>query len=101
VPEWDGVHSKAEDIALHQDCNVFVSESDGGHKFEISLGNSRQAYLVCMEGSLGVNGQMLKKRDAMELVSSGGSDLPLSLRAGEAGAHFMLIEMQRDAMPRF
>lgn len=37
-------------IKLHQDANVFVSESDAGKSFELQLGGSRQAYLLCIEG---------------------------------------------------
>lgn len=52
--------------------------------------------MVCIEGDMEVNGVSLKTRDAAELVPpSAGETLPLSLQAGQAGAHFMLIEMER------
>lgn len=54
-----------------------------------------------MEGSLKVNGKEISKRDAMEMVSPDGADLPVSLQAGDRGSHFLLIEMQQDSTPKF
>ena len=51
VPVWENVHAPPGPISLHQDCNVFVSESDAGQSFELALGKGRQAYLLCIEGA--------------------------------------------------
>lgn len=48
-PAWPQVHSTTA-ITLHQDANVFVSESDAGVSFDLQLAPNRQAYLVCAEG---------------------------------------------------
>ncbi len=48
-PAWAAAPST---IHLHQDANVYVSESDAGQAFDLSLGQDRQAYLVCAEGEL-------------------------------------------------
>ena len=92
-----------------QDANVFVSESDAGVRHELVLAPGRQAYLVCIEGSLSVvaagGGQaggeaeaLLGERDAAELVAAQpGKPLHVSLTAqGTGGAHLMLIEMKLE-----
>lgn len=78
-----------------QDANVFVSEADAGVSQEISLRQDRQAYLVCIEGSLAVNDEKLSARDAIEIVAEENCSFPVKLTAGEKGAHFLLMEMQR------
>lgn len=71
----------------------FVSENDGGEQFNLQLGPSRQAYLVCIEGSLEINGESLHQRDGAEVTGSIDSCTDLSLACGPEGAHFMLLEM--------
>lgn len=51
-PAWPRVSSKGV-IQLHQDGNVFVSESDAGQEYELQLAARRQAYILCMEGGGG------------------------------------------------
>lgn len=92
APAWPGLHSR-EAIRLNQDANVAVSESDAGQQFELQLGPSRQAYLLCMEGALTANGQELAERDAAEVVGDASSPTRVDLRALDAGSHFMVIEM--------
>lgn len=80
-----------------QDTTVFVSENDPGVEHRVALGSKRQGYLVCIEGDLGVeaNGNEavhLDTREAVEIRAE-GQELPLALKAGSGGAHFMLIEM--------
>ena len=82
-------------LPLMQDANVIVSENDAGIEHSIDLGPGRQAYMVCIEGSLDVNEVQLSQRDAVELVASTSNPLPLTLRSGAGGSHFMLIEMQQ------
>lgn len=128
------------------DANVFVSENDAGFGHEIVLGAGRQAYLVCIEGSMAVGDSaagacafilheavlllpactlawvppaalsslpptcqhvplppdlaclaetQLAMRDAAELVADKNKPAYLSLKAGDKGSHFMLIEMQQ------
>ncbi|KAL4860075.1 putative quercetin 2 [Chlorella vulgaris] len=97
VPQWSGIQP-GQCIKLHQDVNVFVSESDPAVQHDITLAAGRQAYLVCIEGSLAVGTSdsetKLSMRDAAELVAD-KKPLYLSLTAGEQGAHFMLIEMKQ------
>lgn len=48
---WENVKCPPGPISLHQDCNVYVSESDPNTSFELALGKGRQAYLLCIEGA--------------------------------------------------
>lgn len=43
-----------------------------------------------------VNGTPMEEQDGMQLLGSNGEALRLEIKAGEKGAHFMLIEMARD-----
>lgn len=52
APVWENINPSPEPITLHQDCTVFVSESDPEKSFEIALAKGRQAYLLCIEGVL-------------------------------------------------
>lgn len=78
-----------------QDANVFVSETDPGTSQNISLNHSRQAYLVCIEGDLAINGVKLSMRDAIEIVAEDNSQFPVKLTAGDTGSHFLIIEMKK------
>eukprot|EP01025_Chloroclados_australasicus_P003640 TRINITY_DN10867_c0_g1_i1.p1 TRINITY_DN10867_c0_g1~~TRINITY_DN10867_c0_g1_i1.p1 ORF type:complete len:302 (-),score=11.78 TRINITY_DN10867_c0_g1_i1:223-1128(-) len=92
TPAWNNINS-TQSIKLHQDANVFVSECDGGFQHKIDLGAKRQAYMVCIEGDVEVNGNKLNTRDAMEIVAEDNGDFPLTITAGQDGTHFMIIEM--------
>ena len=79
-----------------QDAHIFVSENDGGVEHHIALAPGRQAYLVCIEGSLNLSHIALRTRDAVEIVNKSDSDqFPLTLKSGADGSHFLVIEMKR------
>lgn len=83
-------------IPIHQDANIFVSEMDPGFQQEFTLEKGRQAYLVCIEGGLSVNGTTMEERDALEAVTPKTDALPLKLEAdAQKGAHFLMIEMAK------
>lgn len=92
-PAWPAVTTPPEPTRLHQDCNVYVSELVGGQALDISLAAGRQAYLLCIDGSVRTNDTVLAMRDAAELRAADAA-LPLTLAAAaDGGAHLMLIEM--------
>lgn len=93
-PAWPGA-SQASPIQLHQDSNVFVSESDAGQRFELQLGAARQVYAICIEGAMDVNGTKMGARDAAAITGDDAAATPLTVSALEGGAHFMLIEMKK------
>lgn len=49
--------------------------------------------LVCVAGDMSVNGNQMEARDAAELTAP-TRPLPLALKMGQQGGHFMLIEMK-------
>ncbi|KAG2483008.1 hypothetical protein HYH03_018088 [Edaphochlamys debaryana] len=94
-PQWAGSHCP-DTVKVNQDAHVYVSEADAGTTYDLSLGAGRRAYLACIEGDLTVNGVALATRDGARLrgaEGAGGAPAPLTLTAGDKGAHFMLIEM--------
>jgi redox-sensitive bicupin YhaK (pirin superfamily) len=54
-------------LCIRQDANIFVSEADPGGRQVFTLERVRQAYLVCIEGCLSVNGVVMEQRDALEV----------------------------------
>lgn len=93
APKWEGLVTR-DDVALHQDANVVVCESDAGREYSLSLGPARQAYVLCMEGGLQVNGQTLSMRDAARVMGDGNETTALDVAALGDGAHFMVVEMK-------
>jgi hypothetical protein len=53
--------------------------------------------VVCPAGSLLVNDDLtLSTRDAAEVTGAGDSSTQLNLKAGGEGAHFLVIEMEKQ-----
>ncbi|GLI67664.1 hypothetical protein VaNZ11_011917 [Volvox africanus] len=97
APAWPNT-AKLHSIRLHQDANVFVSESDPLTRFELSFGPSRQAYIICIEGGLQVDEVQLDTRDGARITGRSDSDSsPFVLQAGPSGAHFLIVEMGKAA----
>jgi quercetin 2,3-dioxygenase len=59
-------------VEINQDVNAFASELELGQRVSLDLPAARQAYLLCIEGSVKVNGQVLNKYDACEITNSPG-----------------------------
>lgn len=95
IPSWPSVHSP-NSIKLNQDANVFVSENDPGTRFDVPLGAGRQAYVVCIEGDMTVNGEQLAQRDGARVLGADAQPSTLSLAAGPQGAHFLMVEMKKQ-----
>jgi len=79
-------------IELHQDAQMYVAELERGAVLPFALAATRQLYVKVMEGSAALNGVMLERGDAAEV-----SGEALSFRAGENGAHLLVVEMPRSA----
>jgi quercetin 2,3-dioxygenase len=55
-------------VQINQDCNVFVLELTPGSKAPIfNLGESRQAYLLCVEGSAQLDATAMRQHDGAEI----------------------------------
>lgn len=99
-PPW-AVVMPGQPIRLHQDATVIVSEADAMNSQTIELATNRQAYIVCINGSLQIKVEdetaRLETREAAEIVcrKTDSTLLPMTLESGADGAHFLLIEMKR------
>ncbi|KAG7349570.1 pirin-like protein [Nitzschia inconspicua] len=86
-------------VKIAQDVNCYAAELEMNKSTRVELGEKRQAYMLCVEGELEVNGTTLKKHDAMEI--HGGEDkTSLEIKATgveetENGnvAHFLMFDM--------
>jgi quercetin 2,3-dioxygenase len=80
-------------LRISQDADIFVSEIDEGERLTFAIPGERQVYLVCLEGSLGVNGLELKAGGAIKAI--GGAEL--LLEALEA-AHLLMVQVAESQL---
>ena len=81
-------------VQIHQDFNLLASEIEVGKSLELELKPSRQAYVLCLEGTLMVNQMMLEKHEAVEIPSTLEiSSINFSGKMGEEKTHLLLYEM--------
>ena len=88
-------------VELNQDVDCHAAELELGESVPINVPKGRQAYLLCVEGSLELNvsgKQALHRHDAAEIV---GGDDPIEIKATavedtENGklAHFLMFTMK-------
>eukprot|EP00419_Tripos_fusus_P023665 CAMPEP_0172699132 /NCGR_PEP_ID=MMETSP1074-20121228/29967_1 /TAXON_ID=2916 /ORGANISM="Ceratium fusus, Strain PA161109" /LENGTH=285 /DNA_ID=CAMNT_0013520285 /DNA_START=9 /DNA_END=866 /DNA_ORIENTATION=+ len=85
-------------VQINQDCSMFVAElSPNASAPSFDLQDGRQAYMLCLEGTVWIRGDeggkhiLLRRHDAAELT--GG--LALDLLAGPEGTFALLVEMSR------
>ena len=97
----------AAPVQVNQDVNVYASELELGqtvsYKFPSNEGQ-RQAYLLCIEGSLNVNGKQLSKYDGCEITqttTTTSDDATLEITATDVEdtehgkvAHFLMFTMK-------
>lgn len=88
-------------VEINQDVEAFASELEKGAKVIHELPPRRQAYLLCIEGGVTVNGKSLSKYDACEITGSGG---PIEIEATEAEktehgeiAHILMFTMEAES----
>lgn len=84
-------------VEINQDLNAFASELDLGQKITYDLPPGRQAYLLCIEGSVQVNGKQLTKYDACEISESGALEIEATdVEETENGkvAHILMFVMK-------
>eukprot|EP00301_Raphidiophrys_heterophryoidea_P002137 c10999_g1_i4.p1 GENE.c10999_g1_i4~~c10999_g1_i4.p1 ORF type:complete len:224 (+),score=60.92 c10999_g1_i4:421-1092(+) len=101
-------------VKINQDCNLFVLEADSGGVAvqvplpSLSIGQNRQAYIVCLEGSTQVkattqsnnnrnNNDQVIDIGVIDMVRHDGAEVigpvQLNLQAGSEGCHVMVFEM--------
>ncbi|KAK3281224.1 hypothetical protein CYMTET_10972 [Cymbomonas tetramitiformis] len=86
--------SASSPVKLNQDVNLFVTEISDGAGLDFRLNAGRQAYLLCMEGSVQVTGSqvqdVLGQHEAAEIVGAN----QLKLVPTSEVAHCLMVEMQ-------
>jgi quercetin 2,3-dioxygenase len=107
VSNVNSADKKTTPVQVNQDVNAYVSELELGHSVDLKLQAGRQAYLLCIEGGVTVNGKQLKKYDACEIVMNNEGDgeeqeeAVVTIQATETEAtengdlaHFLVFEMK-------
>ena len=91
----NNAHAQAP-VRIQQDCSLYVAELEAGQTVSLALGPKRQAYLVCLEGSVSASDSAasdkstLRRHDAVEVRGEGC----LQISASDSGAaHVLLLEM--------
>jgi len=88
-------------VKIQVDCSMRVAELTPSQTVSLTLGPGRQAYLLCVEGTVaasdgsssdGSSGARLVRHDAAEVRGEG----ELRVTSGEDGAHVLLMEMAAD-----
>lgn len=84
-------------VKINQDVNIYVTELDKDAQLGFDLAPNRQAYFLCIEGSVDFgNGVKLSKYDAAEITGP----LNFQITANE-DSHAMVIEMKFTGDSRF
>jgi redox-sensitive bicupin YhaK (pirin superfamily) len=65
--------STSTPVEINQSIDAYAAEITKGEKVSLDLAEGRQAYLLCIEGGVTVNGEQLEKYDACEITGGGGS----------------------------
>jgi redox-sensitive bicupin YhaK (pirin superfamily) len=84
-------------VRIAQDCSMYVAEIEPGVSLQFTIAKGRQAYILCVEGSLTVGGTAEGDHPPMPLVRHDAAELrgegKLQLTAGDTPAHTLLMEM--------
>jgi quercetin 2,3-dioxygenase len=88
----------AAPVAINQDANMYTAELELGTTVTHNIDNSRQAYLVCLEGSILVNGHELNRHDACEVGPGALQVTATATEETENGplAHFLCFDMKHE-----
>jgi hypothetical protein len=81
---------------INQDTNIFVSEIETGEQVKMGECANRQAYMTCLEGTLDINGMLMKQGDAIKIWN----ETILKLTAVEH-CHLIMVEAPQKNGERF
>jgi len=97
----DSKSSKKTPIKLCQDVSIYATLLDEGKNLDFHIADDRQAYLVCVEGVVTVDGggakTELQRHDAAEIFG----DVKLNLIAEAPGTHLLIVDLKKDESSRF
>lgn len=83
-------------VAVVQDVDAFATELEQDKSVTLDLAKGRQAYLLCIEGGVTVNGKSLSRHDACEITGDGSVEIVASdVEDTEHGmiAHVLIFTM--------
>lgn len=93
-------NSSSTPVTINQDVDGFVSMLSLGQELSHELPTSRQAYLLCLEGSIKVNEVELKRHDACEITHTSHDEDTITVEAIDTEstidgdvAHFLMYTM--------
>jgi redox-sensitive bicupin YhaK (pirin superfamily) len=91
--------STSTPVKIHQDVDAYAAELDLGGKVELDLAPGRQAYLLCIEGAVKVNGEQLNRHDGCEIVAKEGGTVEIEATETEETengkvAHILVFAMK-------
>ena len=82
-------------VQINQDFNFFVSEVDAQKSLSFELSQGRQAYAVCVEGSLKIKSMLLERHEACEMrVGNEPVSINFDGQKGKEKTHVLLYEMK-------
>lgn len=84
-------------VKISQDTDAHAAELELGQKLVHELPKGRQAYLLCLEGEVTVNGKKLQRHDASEIVGGGPIEIEATgVEDTENGklAHILMFSMR-------
>lgn len=84
-------------VKISQDADTFATELDLGQKVVHEMPKGRQAYLICLEGKVKVNGKELERQDACEITGGGAIEIEATgVEETENGevAHVLMFSMK-------
>lgn len=84
-------------VEISQDTDAYASELELGQKIVHEQSSGRQAYLVCLEGKVKVNGKELERQDACEIAGGGAIEIEATeVEETENGnlAHILMFTMK-------
>ena len=97
VTDVSNKERKSTPVQVNQDVDVHASELELGQSVSFYLPQGRQAYLLCIEGKVTVNGKQLSKYDASEIHKGGMLNIVASgVETTENGdlAHILMFSME-------
>lgn len=88
-------------VKINQDANIYVTELSPGKAIELSVSSNRQAYFLCIEGAATIKGHASSSEPvathAHDAARINGADAPLTVEAGDSGAHLLVVEMAKSS----
>ncbi|KAL7557172.1 hypothetical protein ACA910_018325 [Epithemia clementina (nom. ined.)] len=100
--EKQGATKEGTPVHVNQEVNAFASEMELGQKVVHELPAGHQAYLLCVEGGVKVNGEALDRYDACEIQGLAHAPTSITIEAtkteaSENGnlAHVLLFTMKQ------